>query len=436
MTEINWVIPPSTLSWLEKVPRDRPVAMLIRHSVRGYLAPGDAGYMLPITDVGHQLARELGERLRGRLRGVHASPLLRTMQTAQRLAEGASRETEVVSDRMLGDPGVFVVDGRAGATWSDLGHEEVMRRLVHGDEVLPGCADADASARALVHHMLAAAGGDPGVHAFVTHDSLVTATVARLVGEPLTKEDWPWYLEAAFFWEAEHELHLGYRERAGTVSTPLVALSERAVVALARREVAATLGLDCPARFSVAGGAFKTLLTGKPPRDLDIWAASPADRDILDARLVARGAERLPAQLYTQGYCINGRLVELPVHLEPSVLEDRLARFDLALSAIGAEYTPEDQWRAVIHPLARSSAARRQVVLLDELPNWRHLLASIVRLRSYASELGFELPPSEEQRVWAIFDGQPPEVRANMLDRFRASMRFDPVIGEEAARRL
>ena len=138
MTDITWVIPPSTLTWLDTVPSDRPVAMLVRHSVRGHLPPGDAGYALPITDVGHQLARELGMKLRGRLRRVHASPLLRTMQTAERLAEGAEGETTIVPDRMLGDPGAFVVDGRAGATWSELGHEEVMRRLVHGDDVLPG----------------------------------------------------------------------------------------------------------------------------------------------------------------------------------------------------------------------------------------------------------------------------------------------------------
>lgn len=28
-----WVLPPSTLRWLDEAPRDRPVAMLIRHSV-------------------------------------------------------------------------------------------------------------------------------------------------------------------------------------------------------------------------------------------------------------------------------------------------------------------------------------------------------------------------------------------------------------------
>jgi hypothetical protein len=128
-------------------------------------------------------------------------------------------------------------------------------------------------------------------------------------------------------------------------------------------------------------------------------------------------------------------VLELPLHTEPGVLEARIARFDLALSAIGAEHKPADQWRAVIHPLARACVLNRQVYLLDELLNWKHALSSLVRLRSYAKELGFEAPPSEEQRIWAIFEAQPPEMRQGMLERFRASSRFDEHVAEEAALR-
>lgn len=215
----------------------------------------------------------------------------------------------------------------------------------------------------------------------------------------------------------------------------LFELTEANVIALARREVAATVGLDCPAWFFLAGGAFKTLLTGKPPRDLDIWAASPADRAVVEARLIERGAERLPEQPYTQGFRLKRCIVELPLHTEPGVLEARIAGFDLALSAIGAEHKPTDQWRAVIHPLAHESVQKRQVLLLDELLNWKHALSSLVRLRSYAKELGFEVPLLEEQRLWAIFDAQPPEMRQGMLERFRASTRFDERVAEEAAAR-
>ncbi len=60
---VEWQIPPSVLRWLAQVPREAPVALLLRHSVRDHLAMGDAGYLQPITDVGVTLARDLGATL-------------------------------------------------------------------------------------------------------------------------------------------------------------------------------------------------------------------------------------------------------------------------------------------------------------------------------------------------------------------------------------
>lgn len=68
---VDWQIPPSTLQHLQRLPTDRPIAVLLRHSVRDYLPPGDAGYTLPITDIGRRLARQLGKLLGGRLKSLH-----------------------------------------------------------------------------------------------------------------------------------------------------------------------------------------------------------------------------------------------------------------------------------------------------------------------------------------------------------------------------
>jgi broad specificity phosphatase PhoE len=213
MTAIDWQIPPSMLRWLPRLPRNTPVAVLMRHSVRGPLPPGAAGNDVPITDVGVALARALGARLGTGLRSVHSSPLLRCVQTAEALCAGASVERSIHRDRLLGDPGIYVVDDvQAWPNWEQLGHEGVMAHLVGGDEPLPGMAAPDAAARFLVQHMLATAGSEPGYHVFVTHDSLVTATAARLLGQRLGKDAWPWYLEAAFFWRENGALVAAYRD--------------------------------------------------------------------------------------------------------------------------------------------------------------------------------------------------------------------------------
>ncbi len=72
-------------------------------------------------------------------------------------------------------------------------------------------ADPAQAAHLLVQHMLCTAGTSPGIHVFVTHDSLITATAARMVGARLGPEDWPWYLEAAFFSQDDDGISAAYR---------------------------------------------------------------------------------------------------------------------------------------------------------------------------------------------------------------------------------
>ena len=214
MSVTDWRIPPSMTRWLAEVPADAPVAVLLRHSVRGPLPRGDAGNAVPLTREGVRLARRLGAVLGDRLHTLHTSPLPRCVQTAEALRSGAEVDVPIVSDRLLGDPGVYVVDARrAWSNWGTLGHEAVVQSLVSGRPALPGMADPGPAARRLVRHMLAAAGGRRGLHLFITHDFVITVTVARLLGKPLGRADWPWYLEGAFFRQTDGCISTAYRDR-------------------------------------------------------------------------------------------------------------------------------------------------------------------------------------------------------------------------------
>ena len=422
MTEhIEWQIPPSMTRWIKEAPPDRPVVLLLRHSVRDDLPPGDAGYTLPITEIGRQLGKELGASLSSRLRTLRTSPLIRCVQTAEALREGAGIDLPIAKDRLLGDPGVYVLDGRkAWSNWLNLGHEGVMAQLVSSSEALQGMARPDEAARFLVHQMLAIAGDEPGIHVFVTHDSLVTATAARLLGQPLGAKEWPWYLEGAFFWREEEETHVTYRGHRGVwPGKQLCSLEPHDVIEFARREIAMTVGLDCPARFFLAGGAFKPLLTGKTPRDLDLWAPSARDREMLITALNERGAVSLPDRPFADAFEIAERVIEVPHKVEPTTLKERLAHFDIALSAVGVEYCPGDLWSALVHPLAYASVKMKKVLLLKPLVNWKYALATLERMRRYAEELGYSVPTSEEKEIWRVFEAQNPEMREGMIQRYR-----------------
>lgn len=421
--EINWFVPPTLLRNLEKVPVDRPVAMLLRHSVRGELPPGEAGNAVPLTEAGWDIARELGATLGRRLKTLQSSPVPRCVQTAQALKDGAKVCANISTTSLLGNPGIYVLDGdSAWRSWETLGHGGVMNHLVSENEALPGMARPDEAARFLVNHMLTLAGEEPGIHVFVTHDALITPTVARLQGTHHGPSDWPWFLEGALFWRSSEGVHVAYRETEHlNTRNRLCELSESDVIEFARREVAATVGLGCAARFFLAGGAFKALITGRPPCDLDFWTPSLRDRNILLEQLQNRGAVRLPSSAFADVFEIGGRIIDVPFKTEPSTLIDRLGRFDIALAAIGVECRPQGNWIALVHERARLSVEQQEVLLLEPLVNWKYALVTLERMRRYAKELGFSVSSDGEASIWKMFYSQPPSVREEMLTRFKTN---------------
>lgn len=216
MTKIpNWEVPTSLLRNLEQIPVDLPVALLLRHSVRDEIPPGETGNEVPITKAGKDIALKLGQKLGARLKSLHSSPLSRCVQTAEALRLGAGVDARIAESRLLGGPGGYVLDGHlAWSNWETLGHEGVMRHLVAEKKALPGMAQPDEAARFLVQSMLSSADGAPGIHVFVTHDILVTATVARLQGVRHEPADWPLFLEGALFWRSKLGVHVVYRDSA------------------------------------------------------------------------------------------------------------------------------------------------------------------------------------------------------------------------------
>lgn len=195
-------------------------------------------------------------------------------------------------------------------------------------------------------------------------------------------------------------------------------LEERAVVDFAQQEAAKTIGPMCDARYFIAGGAFKTLLTGRSPRDLDLWAPSSQDRKLVLTALMEKSMHKPKHLPFADAFEIDSRIVELSRKVEPDTLEKRLDRFDIALSAVGAEHRPDGRWRGVIHSLARVSVKRKEVLLLKPLVNQRWALATLERMRRYAAELGYSIPATEEAAIWHIFDKQPEGEKRKMVECF------------------
>lgn len=196
---------------LDSLDTQNSVAVLIRHADRGALSKEDVGYSMPITEKGKQRAYEFGKKLGGRLSSLHTSPLARCIQTAEAIKSGALVDAPLVFDTMLGDPGVYVMDGQAAwPTWQEMGGVEVVEHLVTSDAQLLGMAEPNAAAEHLISHMESIAAATIGVHVFVTHDAIIATTAAKIFNSS-SKHLWPCFLEGAIFW-FEDLITIDYRD--------------------------------------------------------------------------------------------------------------------------------------------------------------------------------------------------------------------------------
>ncbi len=212
------------------------------------------------------------------------------------------------------------------------------------------------------------------------------------------------------------------------------ALDEHAVLVLGQHWMDRLLPSRTNLRVFLAGGAFKTLIHGGMPRDLDLFCPDAASRQDLIAALHQRGAQMVRDNPpYQAALTLDGLLVEVAYDTTKPTLEERLACSDLALSAVGCEFGSTLN-RALVHPLARVSVSERQVLLLKPLMNWKYALYTLERMYRYAEELGFSVPAEEEAHVWATFAAQTPGEQQAMLRRYeRVSSGCQAICARAAA---
>ena len=210
----HWSLLEDMLGTLAAVPADRPVALLLRHGPRFELEPGDAGVDVALLPEGIPLIRELGARIGPRLASVHASPVRRCVETAQLLAQGAGVALPVQESTRLGLPGAYVSDGDlAGEAFRSWPYETLMRMLASDGPPPAGFHPPGQATRCLLDQLLSP--DKPGLHVFVSHDSIVGIFLARTTGR--YPSPWIRVLEGGFVWREGTRIRVAYQGCSSTL---------------------------------------------------------------------------------------------------------------------------------------------------------------------------------------------------------------------------
>lgn len=191
-------IPDTLLNDLQVVPRDRPVALLMRHAARPPILDPALTDVIGLTAEGVLTAEALGGLLKdwfkpGRLM---AAPVGRCLDTAAAIARGAGWPETVLADERLSHP--FMAQA----------FEVVAQGRTNG--VLP--APVRVTLDLLLHAPeLTLSQEAPRLDVMVTHDTVLSTVVGALTHNPINIKNWPNFLEGLFIWNVGDQVHALWR---------------------------------------------------------------------------------------------------------------------------------------------------------------------------------------------------------------------------------
>ena len=202
-------IPAKLMIDLRMIPRDRPVALLMRHAARFPILDPALTFEIGLTEEGVRTAEELGSLLSDWFQPGRflAAPVGRCLDTAAAIARGAGWTVDVLPDDRLSHP--FMAPAFGIMT-----QEQV-------NEALP--VQVRVALDLLLHAPdLAAFEPGPRLDVMVTHDTVLGTLVSGLMHEPITQKNWPGYLEGLFIWEAGGQVHARWRGEEAIIDEQLV----------------------------------------------------------------------------------------------------------------------------------------------------------------------------------------------------------------------
>lgn len=212
-------LPASMFQAVDLLPKDgQPRILLTRHSVRELAdSQGFAGYQLPLTPIGRNLAFEWGQWLSQnsdlKISACLSSPIPRCVDTASEMLKGAqlsntaSKSTgtdfnlNIDQHNLLVEPGSFVLDiAQAGPQFKQYGALKFINLFLNHQ--LSGMKMPVEGAQDILRLLFDCAPQQKnGLLLAVSHDTILSALFSVMAGQvKVERKDWPQMMEGAFLW--------------------------------------------------------------------------------------------------------------------------------------------------------------------------------------------------------------------------------------------
>lgn len=199
-------LPDTMVPSVALLPPDKPLILFTRHSLRERSdGNGFASAQLPLTPAGRVLARSWGHWLAAQLPysmdvDSLSSPIMRCIDTAQLMQEGAGLDRQITPQSLLVEPGSLVIDPKvASPVFKEIGVLNFINRFLQGK--LEGTKNSYQGAIDMLSLFYQHQPKQGQLMLAVSHDTLLSAFLAVMLGSVnITWNDWPEMMEGVFLW--------------------------------------------------------------------------------------------------------------------------------------------------------------------------------------------------------------------------------------------
>ncbi len=172
--------------------------ILIRHSERDFIPNKANDLTTPITTLGKQKARTLGEYLRKFEKLViYSSPILRCVQTSEEISKGFNKTSTIHTSNILGLHGPFVYDSeKAEKEFTSKGLIQVVKDMQNCIQI-EGARGKEEGSKILLSFIKEAfskANKDEFL-IFISHDAIITVFLNYIFQEYFDKQNWLNFLD-------------------------------------------------------------------------------------------------------------------------------------------------------------------------------------------------------------------------------------------------
>ncbi|MFN3234328.1 MAG: histidine phosphatase family protein [Gammaproteobacteria bacterium] len=189
-----------------------PVSILMRHAHRDPISKSSFGNEVELNSKGIEESIKLSKILKNYPLRLISSPVKRCVQTAKLIM--GDREGNVEKTSLLGDPGVFINNPKiAGYAFLENSVSEVVRWLLSRQKNPLGFYQDTSKQVDILLDELKNALDIPGVHIYITHDSILSIVLGEMFGSKEVEKIWPDYLEGVILLPHENRFKMLYRDQ-------------------------------------------------------------------------------------------------------------------------------------------------------------------------------------------------------------------------------